>query len=213
MKKRLFSSPAFVWLIAQFIRVYSWTFRLTLENEREWHDYLEQGGRVILCSWHQQFFSFIRPFRRYRTYHPALMISRSADGTIIAGIANQMGWQTVRGSSSRGGLKAMQGMIRHLTEHRLGGHVVDGPRGPIGVGKKGIVHMARESGAMLVPIYAEASNAWTFRSWDRFFIPKPFSRVCIRFGDMIQVAPENDAPDWLEQQRALLETAMRPGLI
>ena len=85
--------------------------------------------------------------------------------------------------------------------------------GPIGVVKKGIVHMARESGAMLVPIYAEASNAWTFRSWDRFFIPKPFSRVCIRFGDMIQVAPENDAPDWLEQQRALLETAMRPGLI
>lgn len=213
MKKRIFTSPAFAWLVAQLIRVYSRTFRLTLENEQDWHEYLEKGGRVILCSWHQQFFSFIRPFGRYRAYRPGLMISRSSDGNIIAGIANQMGWQSVRGSSSRGGLRAMQEMIQHINKHRLGGHVVDGPRGPIGVVKKGIVHIARETGAMLVPIYAEASNSWTFRSWDRFFIPKPFSRVCIRFGDLIPMAPDNDDPDWLEQQRSSLESTMLPGLV
>lgn len=212
MKKRILRSPAFAWLAAQLIRVYSWTFRLTFENEQEWHDYLEQGGRVILCSWHQQFFSFIRPFRRYRAYRPGLMISRSADGNIIAGIAKQMGWKSIRGSSSRGGLQAMHEMIQHINEHRLGGHVVDGPRGPIGVVKKGVVHMARETGAMLVPIYAEASNAWTFRSWDRFFIPKPFSRVCIRFGDLIPLTQDNDDPDWLEQQRTLIQSTMLPGL-
>ena len=87
-----------MWLIAQFIRVYSWTFRLTLENEREWHDYLEQGGPsnpLLLAS--TVFFRSFAPFADTAPITLPLMISRSADGTIIAGIANQMGWQTVRG--------------------------------------------------------------------------------------------------------------------
>ena len=213
MKNRIFSSLAFAWLIAQIIRLYSGTFRLTLENEQGWLDYLDQGGSVIICSWHQQFFSLIGPFRSYRARSPGLMISRSKDGSMIAGVAHQMGWQTVRGSSSRGGLKAMRSLITHIRDHRLVGHVVDGPRGPVGVVKKGIIHMAGETGAMLVPVYTEASNAWSFSSWDRFFVPKPFSRVCIRFGEMIPSTPQNDAPDWLEKQRAYLENTMRPGLV
>ena len=212
MKKRIISSAAFTWLAAQFICSYSWTFRLTVENEQGWRDHLEQGGSVILCAWHQQFFSFIRHFRSYRAYRPGLMISRSTDGELIAAVAHQMGWQTVRGSSSRDSLKALRGMIQHVRDHRLGGHIVDGPRGPIGVVKMGIIHIARETGAMVVPVYAEASRVWQFRSWDRFFIPKPFSRVCIRFGDMIPLSSTEDSQS-LEKQRALLETTMLPGLL
>jgi hypothetical protein len=213
MKKRIISSPVFAWLVAQLINAYSWTLRLSVQNEEPWREYLENGGRVILCSWHQQFFSFVRHFRTYRAYGPGLMISQSADGALIAGVAHNMGWLTVRGSSSRGGLKAMFGMIEHLKKHRLAGHIVDGPRGPIGVIKKGIIHMARESGAILVPVYAEASRAWFFRSWDRFFIPKPFSRVHIRFGEMITLPPPPQDPQWLDEQRALLENTMLPGLV
>jgi lysophospholipid acyltransferase (LPLAT)-like uncharacterized protein len=212
MNKRVLSSPAFSWFVGHMVCLYSWTFRLTVQNEEPWRQHLENGGRVILCSWHQQFFSFVRHFRSYRRYCPGLMISQSADGALIAGVARQMGWKTVRGSSSRGGLKAMFGIIEHVREHRLAGHIVDGPRGPIGVIKKGVIHMARETDAMLVPVYAEAPKSWTFRSWDRFFVPKPFSRVCIRFGEMIAPSTTHDE-DGFEQQRANLESTMLPGLV
>jgi lysophospholipid acyltransferase (LPLAT)-like uncharacterized protein len=214
MKKRIISSPLFTWLVARLISGYSWTFRLTLENEQEWRDHLDKGGSVVLCCWHQQFFSFIRHFRIYRADRPGLMISRSTDGEVIAAVANQMGWITVRGSSSRDGVKALRGMIQHIRDHRLAAHVVDGPRGPIGVVKKGVIHMARETGAVVVPVYAEAAKAWSFRSWDRFFIPKPFSRVCIRFGNMIPpLSASGDDEQSLENQRAQLQTTMLPGLV
>lgn len=211
MKNRIIASTFFIWLVTRLISAYSQTFRLTVENEQAWRDHLERGGTVILCSWHQQFFPFVRHFRTYRHFHPGLMISRSADGALIAGVARGMDWTPIRGSSSRGGLEAMRGMIRHLRRHRLGAHIVDGPRGPIGVVKKGVIHMARETGAMLVPVTAEPAAAWTFRSWDRFFIPKPFSRVCIRFGELIDPGPPDGSVD-LETNRARLEAAMRPAL-
>jgi lysophospholipid acyltransferase (LPLAT)-like uncharacterized protein len=211
MKRRIISSPVFSWFVARLICAYSRTFRLTVRNEQPWREHLARGGSVILCSWHQQFFSFVRHFRGYRAFRPALMISQSADGSLIAGVARRMGWQTVRGSSSRDGFKAMLGMIRHVRDHHLGAHIVDGPRGPAGVIKKGVIHMARETGAALVPVYAEAERAWRFRSWDRFFVPKPFSRVCIRFGDIVELPPAED-PAEFETQRAHLETIMRPGL-
>ncbi|MEZ5277688.1 MAG: lysophospholipid acyltransferase family protein [Opitutaceae bacterium] len=211
MKNRLLSSSLFVWFVTRLVSSYSRTFRLTVQNEQTWRDHLEQGGSVILCSWHQQFFSFVRHFRGYRHYRPGLMISRSTDGSLIAGVARGMGWITVRGSSSRGGLEAMRGMIQHIRKNRLGAHIVDGPRGPIGVIKKGIIHMARETDAVIVPVYATPTNAWSFRSWDRFFIPKPFSRVCIQFGDPFRLPPRDD-DKCIEAERARLEATMRPRL-
>jgi len=212
MKRRILASRAFIFLVAWVIRAYSRTFRLTVVNEQPWRDHLAAGGCVILCCWHQQFFSFIHPFRKFRELRPSLMISQSSDGTLVAGVAHHMGWQTVRGSSSRGGLKAMLGMIQKVREHRLGAHIVDGPRGPIGAVKGGIIHMARETGAMVVPMYATADRAWHFRSWDRFFVPKPFARVCIRFGDMVAM-PACDDPARFEAQRLHLEQTMLPGLV
>ncbi len=212
MNKRVLSSPALAWLVTCLVRSYSWTFRLTVQNEQPWLDHLKAGGSVILCCWHQQFFSFVAHFRKYRCHQPGLMISRSREGTLISGVADRMGWHTVRGSSGRGGLEAMHGMIQHIRLHRFGAHIVDGPRGPIGVVKKGIIHMAHETGAVVGPVYAEASSAWSFKSWDRFFIPKPFARVCIRFGDRVALPPSRE-PQRLETQRAQLEATMLPGLV
>ena len=96
------------------IRAYSWTFRLHIENEKPWQEYLQNGGRVLLCCWHQIFFSAIRHFKTYASYHPALMISQSKDGDIVAGIAEKSGWHAVRGSSSRDGGRALKEMIAHL---------------------------------------------------------------------------------------------------
>ena len=114
-----------------FIRLYSWTFRMSVENEQDWMSYHGKGGgRVLLCVWHQQFFAAIRHFKTYQPFSPSLMISKSKDGEIIAGVAERSGWKTVRGSSSTDGRQAMGMMIDNLKEFRLAGHIVDGPRGP-----------------------------------------------------------------------------------
>lgn len=118
---------------------------------------------------------------RHRGIH--ILISSSFDGELIARIVARMGFVPVRGSSSRGGL---QGLLR-LTSARRAGHkvaiTVDGPRGPAGICKPGAVLVARriaEQGGRAIPISAFhlcPDRAWTLRSWDRFVIPKPFSRV------------------------------------
>jgi lysophospholipid acyltransferase (LPLAT)-like uncharacterized protein len=139
------------------------------------------------------------------------MISQSKDGEIVAGIANLTGWYTARGSSSKDGQKALQEMIRRLRMTGLAAHVVDGPRGPVGYFKKGAINLAMDAEATIVPVYAIVENAWYFNSWDRFFLPKPFSKLIIRFDDMIRIQKTKDI-DLIEKQRRNLEEIMRPAL-
>ena len=209
---KFFLGRLMIFLIYRLIRGYSWTFRLTLENERSWRDYLEQGGRVIVSVWHQQFFAVIRPFKAYGSYRPALMISKSRDGDIIAGVAARTGWFPVRGSSSQGGSEALAQMIARLRETGLTGHIVDGPRGPCGKVKPGLIRMAQAADAAIVPVRVSAEKAWHLNSWDRFLIPKPFTRVTIGFHDMIKPKPMETAEEF-EEQRTRVEQIMLTWLV
>ena len=165
----------------------------------------------MLCTWHQQFFSAIRHFKTYERFSPSIMISRSRDGEIIADVARRSGWTPVRGSSSRGGHAALQDVTANLNRARLAAHIVDGPRGPAGRVKAGIIRLAHTTGAAVVPFSVSAEKAWYFNSWDRFMLPKPLSRVTLCFGSMIRFdAPQNNSD--FEQQRRYLEKTMRPFL-
>mgnify|MGYP001168639389 CR=1 FL=1 len=194
------------------IRAYSWTFRLHVENDKPWLEYLRSGGRVLLCCWHQQFFAAIHHFKTYAIYQPSLMISQSKDGDIIAGIAEKSGWHAVRGSSSREGGRALKEMISHLKHSCLAAHVVDGPRGPAGVIKTGVVSLARATEAVVVPVYATSDRAWYFNSWDRFMLPKPFASVNLRFGEMLDLTSGVSDKDF-ELHRIRLQEIMQPGLL
>jgi lysophospholipid acyltransferase (LPLAT)-like uncharacterized protein len=210
--KKMLTSKITIWIFYRLIRLYCLTFRLKIENERPWLDHIHSGGRVLLCTWHQHFFSFIRHFRNYRTYEPGLMISQSSDGEIIAGIANLSGWQTVRGSSSRNGTRALRQMIKHLKKTGLAAHILDGPRGPSGTVKHGAIYLAMGADAMIVPVIAVAEKAWYFRSWDRFMLPRPFSRVTIRYGDMIPCRADDHNNDAVEAHRKRLQKILSPSL-
>ena len=199
-------------LIYRLIRVYSWTLRLHVENEKPWLDYLQDGGRVLLCGWHQQFFSAIGHFKNYASYRPALMISQSKDGDIIAGVAEKSGWHAVRGSSSRNGGRALKEMVEQLQHSGLAAHVVDGPKGPAGIIKAGAVSLARAAGAVVVPIYTSTDRAWYFKSWDRFMLPKPFAKVHLRFGEMLDLTT-GEGDEAFEDHRLRLQQIMQPGLI
>lgn len=211
LKFLIYTRP-FIVFIYYFIRLYSLTFRLRIVNEERWQNMLKQGRPILLCAWYQQFFSAIRHFKTYSKFNPGMMISQSRDGELIAGVANRSGWLTRRGSSSRGGKKAMDEMIDHLLTNRLGAHILDGPRGPIGKVKAGVIKMVLEADALVVPFYVQAEKAWFFNSWDRFMLPKPFSKVTLIFGDEINLVPDGTSTDF-EAQRKLLETTMLPGLV
>ena len=209
--RNILTTNLFIAFIYRFIRLYSSTFRLEIKNEKEWMDILQEGGRVLLCVWHQQFFSAIRHFQNYRDFKPALMISKSLDGEIIAGVAQRTGWHAVRGSSSRGGSEALKEMIDHFKQSGIAAHIVDGPLGPAGEVKPGVIRLAHIADAAIVPFYTSANRAWYFNSWDSFFIPKPFAKITLSFGKTIKFDPTDD-PDTVETQRRYLEQVMLPEL-
>jgi lysophospholipid acyltransferase (LPLAT)-like uncharacterized protein len=198
-------------ILYRILRFYIATLRLTVVNEKQWLIDLAQGRRVLLCVWHQQFFSVIRHFKKYEKYHPSLMISKSLDGEIIANIAKRSGWYAVRGSSSSDGGIALKEMVARLKQYGLAGHVLDGPRGPAGIVKPGLISLAHATGAVIVPVFIKAEKAWYFNSWDRFMVPKPFSRVSMNFGEMIKLPPLQSETDF-ENQRLMLDSIMQPYL-
>jgi lysophospholipid acyltransferase (LPLAT)-like uncharacterized protein len=210
--KKFLDSDLGVSLLYHTIRGFQSTYRLTVENEQPWMDRIASGASVVICCWHQQFFSAIRHFKNYSHLRPPLMISKSSDGGIIAGIAIRTGWDIIRGSSSKGGAEALNEMAARLRERRIAAHVVDGPRGPAGKVKAGLIRLAQLGGAAIAPFYITAENAWFFNSWDRFMVPKPFSRVCLRFGDPIELQPIS-GPEDFERERLRIEGVMQPGLI
>ncbi len=214
MLKKLRNVVAMKWvgnILYWIVRSYCATFRLTVVNENKWLQHLEQGGRVLLCVWHQQFFPLIRHYKKYEKYHPSLMISQSLDGEIIANIAGRTGWHTVRGSSSRGGSVALKEMTERLEQFGLAGHILDGPQGPAGVVKPGIITLAQATNAVIVPVFIKAEKAWYFNSWDKFMVPKPFSRVSMHFGENISLPQLRTEKDF-EHHRLMLEKIMQPHL-
>lgn len=193
------------------MRLYSATFRLKIENESEWLDYLKRGGRVLLCFWHQHLFIAVQLIPRYKKYQPGVMISKSLDGDIATRIVETAGAFSVRGSSSRDGSTALKEMISRIKNYRLAAHILDGPRGPAGIVKDGAIVIAHGADAVIVPACVRADRAWYMRSWDRFMIPKPFARVTVRFYPKIILSPLKDKDDF-ENQRKSLEKIMQPYL-
>ena len=135
------------------------------------------------------------------------MISQSKDGEIVAKLAFRNGWNPVRGSSSNGGTEALRKMIKNLKENKLAVHIVDGPKGPSGIVKPGIIRLAHATNAVIVPFTISAEKAWYFNSWDKFLLPKPFSKVFLRFGEMIKFDRVKDR-EIFEYQRMRLEDIM-----
>ena len=132
---------------------------------------------LLACAW------------RFRNRGVAILISRSFDGELIARTVERLGFIAVRGSSSR---DAMSG-LRNLHRAYLAGHycaiTADGPRGPAMVAKPGVTQLAQLAGATVSAFYVHPERAWQLRSWDRFLIPKPFSRVTVAWTVQVPAEP------------------------
>jgi lysophospholipid acyltransferase (LPLAT)-like uncharacterized protein len=119
------------------------------------------------------------------------MVSDSADGEIIARILQRQGQQTVRGSTGKGGMRALSRQVHYIRQHGLAGSVVpDGPQGPRHKVQPGIILLAQKTGYPIVPVTYSAKRRVVFNSWDRFILPYPATSCRIQFGNLIDVPPE-----------------------
>lgn len=136
---------------------------------------------VAIVLWHNRLFLSAEIVRRYRQGRPAhALVSASQDGAWLSAFFSLAGMRTVRGSSSRLGREAATALVEVLRSGHDIGITPDGPRGPCYDFKPGALIVTRRTRTPLLLIGAEFESAWQLRSWDRFYLPKPFSRVRMR---------------------------------
>jgi lysophospholipid acyltransferase (LPLAT)-like uncharacterized protein len=144
---------------------------------------------TIYAFWHQHQLLAMYFFRNFGIQ---VLVSRSRDGDYIAGALRQFGFGTVRSSTSSGKVAALRGLARELKSGRHAAITPDGPRGPLHEAQPGAVFLAAMTGCPLIPFGCAVDRAWRLRSWDRFVIPKPFSRAAIVYGDALPVPAKLD---------------------
>jgi lysophospholipid acyltransferase (LPLAT)-like uncharacterized protein len=136
------------------------------------------GAPVIFAFWHGSLLPLVHV---HRGQGIVVLVSRHGDGEIIARIIERKGFRTVRGSSSRGGMSGLRGLVREARRGHDLAVTPDGPRGPRAVFKEGALVAAQMTGLPIVPIAVSASPAWRLSSWDGFLIPKPGSTVTVEY--------------------------------
>ncbi len=180
-----------------------WVIRLigsSLKLEiRGWEKY-EGVGNAVIAGWHGRSFLALLFFRNKGLY---VMTSLSRDGQIQTKIFENFGFQAIRGSSSRGGAKALAESIRTLKKGGVLAMTPDGPRGPAGRIQPGVMMMSKKSGAKLIPTGLASEKRWVLSTWDKYMLPKPFSRAVIIFGDAVVVPPDADDAKLEECRREL----------
>jgi lysophospholipid acyltransferase (LPLAT)-like uncharacterized protein len=169
-----------MWPLALLAR--AWNCSLRLEASEEYRQAMAQSDRpMVFLLWHNRLFVVAEIYRRFRggraTYG---LVSASRDGAWLAAFFSLMNMKAVRGSSSRGGREAMSAMVDVLRAGHAIGITPDGPRGPRYDFKDGGLVVARRAGARVLLLGMEFSSAWRLKSWDGFYLPKPFSRVRLR---------------------------------
>jgi lysophospholipid acyltransferase (LPLAT)-like uncharacterized protein len=162
------------------------------------------GRRPIMAFWHGRVLTATYFFRDRGI---VVMISENFDGEWIARIIERFGFHTSRGSTSRGGPRALLQLKREMDEGRPSGFAVDGPRGPARKVQPGAVWLAKLTGNPVVPFHMEASSYWSLKSWDRTQIPRPFSTVAVAVGAPIDVGTDADEAT-LEARRIDVEAAL-----
>jgi lysophospholipid acyltransferase (LPLAT)-like uncharacterized protein len=167
-------------------------------------------ARGIFCFWHRCTLPCAWYFRDFRC---SIIISQSFDGELIARTLGRLGFSAVRGSSSRGGGQALWELKKVVDGGMPAVFTADGPRGPIYRTKPGPVKLAQVTGAEMGSFYLLPEKAWVMESWDRFLVPKPFSRVAVSWARAV-AAPAADATvEELERCRQELEAALERARI
>ena len=186
------------------IKLVGRTVRFEVEGWEHW-EAIERGGHLpIFVMWHNRAFLGTYWWRGRRI---VVLISRSFDGEYIARFVQRFGFGAARGSSTRGGARAVIEMTRLMRAGCPAAFTPDGPKGPPYVAKMGPVLLAKKSGQPMLPMTVAAERYWELPSWDSFQVPKPFTRARVRLAAPIYVPADAD-DEALEAKRAELQRAL-----
>ena len=194
-------------IIAALGRTWTWT----VEGAEHFEAVVAAGRPPILVFWHGRILPSLYYWRDRRI---VVITSQNFDGEWIARIIRRFGYGTARGSSSRGGARALVQMRRDLAAGLPVAFTIDGPRGPARVAQSGAAFLAGATGHPVIPFHIEANRSWTTSSWDRAQIPKPFARLHVAIGAPIMVGGTgNEEVELARQQieRALADLEERAG--
>ena len=180
------------------------TLRWRVEGREHLDAIAASGRQPVMAFWHGRILPATFYFRRRGII---VITSENFDGEWIARIIERFGYGTARGSTSRGGLKALLQLKRDMEAGKAAGLTLDGPRGPARVAQPGAIWLAKATGNPVLPFHAEASRHWTMRSWDQTQIPKPFSTVALAIGEPLSV-PADASDARVEEERLRLEASL-----
>jgi lysophospholipid acyltransferase (LPLAT)-like uncharacterized protein len=195
--------PRVVWALLRIVSR-TWRFEVIAEEGVVPIVYGEKSPAKVFCFWHQCVFPCTVYFRHS---HAVILISKSFDGELITRTLKLFGFDAVRGSSNRGAREGLLGLAHVIETGRTAIFTADGPRGPIYQTKMGPIKLAQMTGAPIGAFHLEPERAWVIRSWDRFLIPKPFTRICVSWAQWTRV-PADLAPEEFEPKRAELNAAI-----
>jgi hypothetical protein len=159
------------------------TSKTTVLNEEIWSTIDEQGAHCLAALWHENIAPTVYLLRN-RGFTG--LVSQSFDGELAARMLKKFDVRSVRGSSSRGGLKAMGELLNEVNETQLVGLTIDGPKGPRRKAKPGLAMLSAQSNLPILPIASVISPSRRLNSWDRMPLPLPFSKFVLKFGALLE---------------------------
>ena len=191
----------------ELLQFVCWSNRLSVTGSEVLDRYAGQGGNIF-AFWHSRLFYMVYHYARYiRTPKASALISLSRDGDYAQAVLGRFRQDAVRGSSSRGGSRAIRALAGRLAEGYNVALTPDGPRGPALQVQKGVIRLAQMTGARIIPASYDASRKWTLHSWDRFIFPRPFGRIHLAVGEPLCV-PRETSPDGVKDSCAQLQEAL-----
>jgi lysophospholipid acyltransferase (LPLAT)-like uncharacterized protein len=171
------------------VRLLGWTWRIRVINGETSVDRMRRERRpIVFALWHGDMLPLLY---QHRGEGVAVLISEHRDGELIARVAESLGFRTVRGSTTRGASRALVGLTRELRDGHDIAVTPDGPRGPARSFAPGALIAAQRARAAVIAVGMGADRAWRLSSWDRFVIPKPFSKVRIAYSDPVMLDAAN----------------------
>ncbi len=176
------------------------TIRFEIEGGENLERIEREGKRPILGFWHDRIFLATYYFRNRGI---VVMSSQSFDSEYVARFIQRFGYGIVKGSSTRGGVGGLVGMIRVMRDGLPAGFTLDGPKGPRYIAKPGAAVLAKKTQNPILPFTVEPKSFWTLRSWDRLHVPKPFTRARVFVGEPISVSSKADEAELENKQRDL----------
>jgi lysophospholipid acyltransferase (LPLAT)-like uncharacterized protein len=202
-RRKQFEAAAIAAVGAPLIEALGGTYHWRESGVAHLEEVARSGRQPIFAFWHGRILAATLYFRDRGII---VITSENFDGEWIARIIRRFGYGTARGSTSRGGVRALVQLRRDMAAGHPTAFTVDGPRGPVRVAQAGAVWLAGATKHPIVPFHIEASSFWTTKSWDRHQIPKPGSEIAIAIGAPIEV-PDTEEQT-VEAKRKELELAL-----